>query len=81
MNKREREETCSRNFWDSVHADNLMKVIKRLNSDDLWRDDMMEAHLHLVWHFAHDENDRLDFYAKHRIGGMAHPSGRQAATH
>ena len=61
MNKREQEEHRSRNFWDQIHAQNLMFAMLHIPAP--WRGDLMEAHLHLVWHFAHEENARLDFYA------------------
>lgn len=67
MTRAEEKAHHSRNFWDSVHADNLMSVIKRMSPGDLWRGDMMEAHLHLAWHFAHDENANHDFCVRHNI--------------
>lgn len=66
MNKRERDEQFSRNFWDEVHADRLMSVIKHCDLGS-FRDDLMETHLHLVFHFAHDENNRHDWHVEHGI--------------
>lgn len=84
MNKRERDEQISRNFWDSVQADHLMSIIKFGLRSDTWRSDMMEAHSHLVWYFAHDENRRLDFSVKHGLstaGLVATAITGQSATH
>ncbi|QOG20410.1 hypothetical protein [Bradyrhizobium sp. SEMIA] len=66
MNKRELEEHRSRNYWDQVHAANLMSAI-RCCPVGLWRDDLMEAHLHLVFHFAHEENKQHDWCAQRGI--------------
>jgi len=68
MNKRERNEQISRNFWDHCAADRVMSVIRHGLRSDVWRDDLMTAHFQLAYHHAHDENDRLDFYARHKIG-------------
>lgn len=66
MNKREQEEHRERNFWDQSHASNLMTLIRNGRAG-LWTVDLVECHRDLVWHFAHEENERLDFYAKHKI--------------
>lgn len=58
-------ELRSRNFWDSCAADEVMSVIKSGLRSDVWRDPLLQAHSQLVYHFAHDENDRIDFNVKH----------------
>lgn len=63
----------ARNFWDSIHADNLLYAMRHVPSQ--WRGDLMEAHLHLSWHFAHDENERHDFCARRGIKSVLHISG------
>lgn len=72
MNKRERDEHISRNFWDSCAADRVMSVIRNGLRSDVWRDDLVEAHFHLVYHFAHDENARHDFHVRHGIKSVLH---------
>jgi hypothetical protein len=67
MNKRERDEHHNRNFWDNIHAENLMMLIRNGRAG-LWTVDLVEAHRHLVWHFAHEENARFDFNRRHKIG-------------
>ena len=63
--KKEIEEALrSRNFWDSCSADDVMSVIKHGLTSDVWRSALMRAHFQLVYYFAHDENDRIDFNVK-----------------
>ena len=61
-----------RNFWDNVHADNLMYAMRHVEAP--WRADLMEAHKHLSWHFAHEENERHDFCVRHGIKSVLHIS-------
>ncbi|ODM71728.1 hypothetical protein [Bradyrhizobium elkanii] len=65
MNKRERDEHFSRNFWDQIHGDNLLMLIRNGRAG-LWNVDLMDAHRHLVWHFAHEENERLNRASERR---------------
>jgi hypothetical protein len=65
MTKDEKAELRERNFWESCAADDVMSVIKYGLRSEVWRGPLMEAHLHLVYHFAHEENDHIDFMIKH----------------
>ncbi len=54
----------SRNFWDRCAANDVMSVMKSGLRSEVWRDELMQVHFQLVYHFAHDENDRIDFNIK-----------------
>lgn len=64
------EELRQRNFWDGCHADNLLYAMRHIPSP--WRVDLMEAHLQLCWHVAHEENERHDFCLRHGIKSALH---------
>lgn len=70
--RRNKAELKSRNFDDSCAADEVMSVIRHGLSSSVWRDGLMKVHFHLVYHFAHDENDSHDFSVRHNIKSVLH---------
>lgn len=61
LTKTKADELRSRGFWDNCCAEDVMSVIKHGLVSSVWRRDLMIVHLHLVYHFAHQENERIDF--------------------
>lgn len=42
-------------------ADEIMSVIRCSAVKSAWRDGLLEAHFHAAYHYAHHENERIDY--------------------
>lgn len=60
MSRRRTKAEHDHAFWSQCHADDVLAVIKHKLEGSVWRGDLMHAHRHLVYEFAHIENERFD---------------------
>ena len=45
-------------------ASEVMGVIRNARIHDVWQESLMSAHFQMVYHYAHLENERIDFAIK-----------------
>jgi hypothetical protein len=45
-------------------GDDIMSVIRYLEKDDWKRKNLIDAHFHVVYAYAHRENNHIDFLVK-----------------